>query len=183
MAAYFAWSHDCVHKALVIVAVSIIIQTLSHPTLVYAPHVQTIKIGLMFEVQQCNIYTTHLDVENCFQDFPVGSSIQLKTPDGFNIPDGSAIRLVNALQGSPQSGRIWQEHVDTFQLTELHFHQSSIDPAYYFWDRECYSQIIRATNDFRVSSDKDAVRADIVSQLMKKWKMSIQRKNMEWNGN
>ena len=150
----------------------------------YAPHVQTINIGLMFEVQR-NMYTTHLDVENCFQahcDLPVGSRILLKTPDGFNIPDGSAIRLVNALQGSPQSGRIWQEHADTFLLTELHFHQSSIDPAYYFrWDGECYSQIIRATDDFRVSSDKDAVRADIVSQLMKKWKMSIQI-GKTWNG-
>jgi uncharacterized protein YeaC (DUF1315 family) len=32
-----------------------------------------------------------------------------------------------------------------------------------------------------VSSDKDAVRADIVSQLMKKWKMSIQI-GKTWNG-
>jgi len=67
-------------------------------------------------------------------------------------------------------------------LTALHFRQSSIDPAYYFrWDGECYSQIIRATDDFRVSSDKDSVRADIVSQLMSKWKMSIQV-GKTWNG-
>jgi hypothetical protein len=150
----------------------------------YAPHVQTINIGLMFEVQR-TMYTTHLDVENCFQahcDLPLGSRILLRTPDGFNVPEGSAIRLVNALQGSPQSGRIWQEHADHFLLTALHFRQSSIDPAYYFrWDGECYSQIIRATDDFRVSSDKDSVRADIVSQLMSKWKMSIQV-GKTWNG-
>ena len=68
----------------------------------YAPHVQTINIGLMFEVQR-NMYTTHLDVENCFQshcDLPLGSRILLQTPDGFNVPKGSAIRLVIA----PQSG-------------------------------------------------------------------------------
>ena len=43
----------------------------------YAPHVQTINFGLMFEVQR-NMYTTHLDVENCFQahcDIPLGSRI------------------------------------------------------------------------------------------------------------
>ena len=71
----------------------------------------------------------------------------------------------------------------TIFYSDLNFRQSSIDPAYYFrWDGECYSQIIRATDDFRVSSDKDAVRADIVSQLMSKWKMSVQigKNGMGW---
>ena len=74
----------------------------------YAPHVHTINIGLMFEVQR-NMYKTHLDVENCFQahcDLPLGSRILHQTPDGFNVPQGSAIRLVNALQGTTQSRRI-----------------------------------------------------------------------------
>jgi hypothetical protein len=50
----------------------------------YAPHVQISMIGFHFEVQR-SMYTTHLDVTNCFQVYsllPTTSRIILDTPDG-----------------------------------------------------------------------------------------------------
>ena len=51
---------------------------------------------------------------------------------------------------------------------------------------ECYYQKICASasisDDFRVSSDKDAGRSDIVSQNEKLVNVYSNRENMEWNG-
>jgi len=150
----------------------------------YAPHVQTIMIGLQFEVQR-NMHTAHLEVTNCFQMYsalPVDSRIILATPEGFVVPKGKAIRLINALQGSPQASRIWQDKAETYLTSKLHFRQSSIDPSYYWRrDGECFTQILRTTDDFRISSDSPDILAKISSQMMSEWTMSVQV-NKTWNG-
>ena len=150
----------------------------------YAPHVQTIMIGLQFEVQR-NMHTAHLDVTNCFQMYsalPVDSRIILATPEGFVVPKGKAIRLINALQGSPQASRIWQDKAETYLTSKLHFRQSSIDPSYYWRrDGECFTQILRTTDDFRISSDSPDILAKISSLMMSEWTMSVQV-NKTWNG-
>jgi hypothetical protein len=149
----------------------------------HGPHVQTLLIGLSLEVQH-HMHTKHLDVTNCFQmysELPSESRILLKTPDGFNVPSGMAIRMINALQGSPQAGRIWEEKAEKFILS-LKFKQSSIDPSYYWlWTGENLTQIIRSTDDFRISSTSKDILEDICSKLMNEWNMSVQI-NKTWNG-
>jgi hypothetical protein len=150
----------------------------------YAPHVQTLMIGMQMEVQR-SMFTSHLDVTNCFQmysELPPDTRIILKTPDGFNVPAGLCIRALNALQGSPQAGRLWQDKAEKHLIHVLKFSQSKIDPSYYWrWDGECFTQIVRTTDDFRISSDKEATLSEVSSQLMSEWKMSIQI-NKTWNG-
>jgi hypothetical protein len=150
----------------------------------HAPHVQTLMMGFQFEVQR-SMYTEHLDVTNCFQMYSTldpSYRILLATPEGFNVPSGYAIRMINALQGSPQAGRLWQDKAEAFLLDDLKFRQSIIDPSFYWrWNGESYSQIIRTTDDFRVSSDSENVLKDIVSKLMAQWKMTVQI-NKTWNG-
>ena len=85
-------------------------------------------IAFQFEVQR-SMYTTHLDVAKCFQMYsvlPTTSRIILDTLDGFHVPDGFCIRMINALQGSPQASRIWQDAAETHLFTVLKFQQSII---------------------------------------------------------
>jgi hypothetical protein len=150
----------------------------------HAPHVQTLLIGLTLEVQH-NLHTRHLDVTNCFQTYsklPPEFRLLLQTPDGFSVPQGMAIKMINALQGSPQAGRLWEEQAEAFLLTSLGFSQSTIDPSFYWlWSGPIYTQIIRSTDDFRISSMSETVLEDITSKLMKQWNMTIQV-NKTWNG-
>jgi hypothetical protein len=150
----------------------------------HAPHVQTILIGLSLEVQH-RLITKHLDVTNCFQTYselPSNSRILLQTPDGFSVPSGMAIRMINALQGSPQAGRIWEEKAEAFLLTSLGFQQSNIDPSFYWrWTGTIFTQIIRSTDDFRISSMSSEVLEDVCSKLLAKWNMTVQV-NKTWNG-
>jgi hypothetical protein len=150
----------------------------------YAPHVQTLMIGMQMEVQR-SMYTSHLDVTNCFQmysELPPDTRVILKTPDGFHVPKGLCIRALNALQGSPQAGRLWQDKAEAYLLHKLNFRQSKIDPSYYWrWDGECFTQIVRTTDDFRISSDAATTLAEISSKLMSEWNMSVQI-NKTWNG-
>ena len=150
----------------------------------HAPHVQTLLIGLTLEVQY-HLYTKHIDVTNCFQKYsnlPEESRILLKTPDGFNVPKGMAIRMINTLQGSPQAGRIWEDKAEAYLLTELGFSQSNIDPSFYWiWQGNIYTQIIRSTDDFRISSMSANFLEYISSKLMAKWTMTLQV-NKTWNG-
>jgi hypothetical protein len=140
-------------------------------------------IGMQMEVQR-NMFTSHLDVTNCFQmysELPQGTRVILKTPDGFHVPPGMCIRAINALQGSPQAGRLWQDKAEAYLFT-LRFNQSKIDPSYYWrWDGECFTQIVRTTDDFRISSDSKQYLNKVCSQLMSEWKMSVQI-NKTWNG-
>ena len=149
-----------------------------------APSIQTLMLGLNFEVQR-RMTTIHVDAVNCFQaesNLPADSRILLQTPDGFYVPPGHAIRMINALQGSPQAGRIWQDKVDIFLRDSLHFNSSTIDPCFYWkWSGECFTFIVRSTDDFRVSSDKPAECQRIVNALMGEWKMTIQI-DKSWNG-
>ena len=148
-----------------------------------APHVNTLFIGLSLEVQR-SMFTTTVDADDCFQmhcALPDTTRITLATPDGFYVPDGYVIRMHNALQGSKQSSRLWQDQADAFLLS-LNFRQSTSDPSFYFrWNGEVFSQIVRCTDDFRVSSQSKAIRDEIVSKLMAKWPMKIQV-NKTWNG-
>jgi hypothetical protein len=70
------------------------------------------------------LFTKHLGVTNCFQSYselPFYSRLLLQTPDGFHVPQGMAIGIINALQGSPQAGRIWEEKAEAFLLSSLGF--------------------------------------------------------------
>jgi hypothetical protein len=57
--------------------------------------------------------------------------------------------MVNALQGSPQAGRIWEDRAEEFVVKKLGFRQSPVDPCYYWkWEYEDFIQAIRQTDDF-----------------------------------
>ena len=133
-------------------------------------------IGLQFEVQRgwLQLTWTLRTVSRCTALCPE-SRIILSTPEGFSVPPGKAIRLINALQGSPQARRLWQDKAEQFLIVRLGFRQSSIDPAYY-WRRhgECFTQILRTTDDFRISSDSKDMLREVSSQLMAEWNMSVQ---------
>jgi hypothetical protein len=90
--------------------------------------------------------------------------------------------MINALQGSPQAGRIWEEKAEAFLLSSLGFKQSTIDPSFYWrWAGKTYTQIIRSTDDFRVSSMSKEALDDVTSKLMQQWQMTEQV-NKTWNG-
>jgi hypothetical protein len=150
----------------------------------HAPHVQTLLIGLTLEAQH-SMFTKHIDVTNCFQrysELSASSRILLRTPDGFFVPPGKAIRMINALQGSPQAGKIWEEKAEAFLLHSLNFKQSNIDPSFYWrWTGDIYTQIIRSTDDFRISSMSETTLEEVTSKLMNKWVMTEQV-NKTWNG-
>ena len=59
----------------------------------------------------------------------------LATPEGCPIPPGYAIRLLDALHGSPQASRIWPDKAEHFLISTLGFQESSIDPSSY-WRRD-----------------------------------------------
>jgi len=149
-----------------------------------APHVQTLMLGFSMEVN-LDMHTTHLDVTNCFQaysELPPDSRILLAPPDGFYVPPGYAIRMINALQGSPQAGRLWQDKADKYLVETLHFNQSTIDPCYYWrWNGDIFTQIVRTVDDFRVSSVSKTICDEICSNLCNTWKMTVQV-NKSWNG-
>jgi hypothetical protein len=89
------------------------------------PHVQTLMLGLSIEVQR-NLFTEHLDAVNCFQresNLPLDSRITIKPTDGFFVPEGMVIRMINALQGSPQAGRIWEDKANIKLITWESFQQ------------------------------------------------------------
>jgi hypothetical protein len=72
--------------------------------------------------------------------------------------------MINALQGSPQGSRIGQDAAEDHLLTVLKFQQSINDPSFYWrWNGECFSMIIRTTDDFRVSSDHPKIVESICS--------------------
>jgi hypothetical protein len=149
-----------------------------------APHVNTLLIGISMEVQR-DMFTETVDADDCFQmhcKVDDDTRITLVTPDGCYVPDGYIIQMHHALQGSKQSSRIWQDKADDFILNTLHFHQSTSDPSYYWrWNGEFFTQIIRSTDDFRVSSDSKSILDDVISKLMSKWPMKKQI-NKTWNG-
>ena len=147
------------------------------------PQVQTIMLGMTIEVQR-GLFTEHLDAVNCFQresNLPLDSRITIQPTDGFDIPEGFVIRMINALQGSPQAGRIWEDKANSKLLADG-FHQSTTDPCFYHrWDGEVYTQIVRTVDDFRISSDSFNVLQEVSSNLKKQWKMTEQI-NKPWNG-
>jgi hypothetical protein len=138
---------------------------------------QTIMLGLAIEVN-LNLHVIHADADNCFNAYsklPDDARITLKTPQGMQIPPGQTLLLVNAIQGSPQAGRIWQDLANDFLLNELGFRQSAIDACYY-WSRidGGYVQIIRLVDDFRISAQDPAVAESIYDKLATKWNFKRQ---------
>jgi hypothetical protein len=148
------------------------------------PHMQTVMLGLAIEVN-LNLHVIHADADNCFNAYsklPDDARITLKTPKGMNLPPGQTLLLVNAIQGSPQAGRIWQDLANEFLLTALHFSQSAIDPCYY-WQRAqgSFVQVIRLVDDFRIGAEDLAVAENIYAQLAAKWNFKRQI-NKPWCG-
>jgi len=70
-----------------------------------------------------------------YSALPEDFRIILATPEGFSIPTGYAIRLLDELHGSPQASRIWPDKAEYFLISTLGFQESSIDPSYY-WRRD-----------------------------------------------
>jgi hypothetical protein len=135
----------------------------------YAPHVQILMIGMQMEVQ-CTMVISYLDDTNCFQMYsvvPKGSRVILKSTSSFKDPPGQCIRAINALQGSPQEGRLWQDKAEEYG--PVFSHQSKVYPSYYWrWDEEWFTQNVRTIVHFKRSSDSKQQLDGICSQLMSK---------------
>jgi hypothetical protein len=148
------------------------------------PHMQTIMIGLALEVN-LNLHVIHADADNCFNAYsklPDNTRITLKTPRGMQLPPGQTLMLVNAIQGSPQAGRLWQNLANEFLLKQLGFSQSIMDPCYYWKrDEKGFAQIIRLVDDFRIDTEDLATTEGIYDQLAAKWKFNRQI-NKPWCG-
>jgi hypothetical protein len=148
------------------------------------PHLQTIMLGLALEVN-FNLHVIHADADNCFNAYsklPEDTRITLKTPKGMTLPPGHTLLLVNAIQGSPQAGRIWQDLANEFLVKDLGFQQSVIDPCYY-WTRQngSFTQIIRLVDDFRIGAVNQTDAEILYEKLSSKWNFKRQI-NKPWCG-
>jgi hypothetical protein len=146
---------------------------------------QTIMIGLSLEVH-LNLHVIHADANNCFNancTLDPAHRITIKTPQGMKIPAGHTLVLNNAIQGSPQASRIWQDLANDFLLQECHFRQSIIDPCYY-WKRidGKFIQIVRMTDDFRIGAEDEHHAEEVYQQLATKWKFKRQPSSKSWCG-
>ena len=81
------------------------------------------------------------------------------------IPKGMVLPVKHAIQGHPESPRLWQQHIDGF-LKQMKFESTTHEPCLY---KGVYKQhrvlFMRQVDDFAIASDNLDICQEIISQL------------------
>ena len=102
-----------------------------------------------------------LRVDDAYRDW-----YEYKT--GKRIPPSSYVRVKHAIQGHPESPRLWQEHIDKI-LRKLGFQPTTQEPCLYkyvgtdFEDKQIF--LLRQVDDFAIACNNEAIANTIWDRI------------------
>ena len=113
-----------------------------------------------------NLYCKGYDVGNAFAEAPAPVDSFFMIPDAqFHqwwkeelkrppIPDDHVIPILKALQGHPESSRLWDKHISKMLIKELGFKATIHEPCLYYKydDNGGITLILRQVDDFLVAN-------------------------------
>lgn len=120
---------------------------------------------------------TAVDIKTAFLNGVIEEEIYMKQPKGYAKYDGDEpllCKLLRAIYGLKQSGRVW-EHRLVKKLLEMAFIRCDIDPCL-FTKTDTGEQIILAifVDDIIIASTSDSLRADTVKELQTDFRLTDQ---------
>mgnify|MGYP001214489554 CR=1 FL=1 len=120
---------------------------------------------------------TAVDIKTAFLNGMIEEEIYMKQPKGYIKYDGDEpllCKLLRAIYGLKQSGRVW-EHRLVKKLLEMAFIRCDIDPCLFTKDDKG-EQIILAifVDDIIIASTSDSLRADTIKELQTDFQLTDQ---------
>ena len=94
-------------------------------------------------------------------------TVYMKQPEGYNMGTGKVLRLLKALYGAKQSGRIWYYELRTTLINEFGFKQCHSDPCVYYYRKGTSICIIATFVDDIISMDNDPTLKTRLEQVLK----------------
>lgn len=95
---------------------------------------------------------THMDIKNAFTESHLKEQIYLAPPQGVNVKDGYALRVLRSLYGLKQSARDWNHLCRDYLLT-VGFKQSLADPCL-FTHQERQIRLLVYVDDILCATEK-----------------------------
>ena len=122
-------------------------------------NMNSIRIISQLAIQN-NLDIHQMDVKAAYLNAPIDCEVYVKPPDGFNFKDENGNKLVlklkKSLYGLKQSGRNWNNTLDSF-LKEQGFKQSVNDPCFYTKDGNIF--LVHWVDDIIVAAEPCSLKS------------------------
>ena len=114
-----------------------------------------------------NLEVHQMDVKSAYLNGELKEEIYMEPPPGFDTPDGMVFRLVKAVYGTKQGGRVWYEDIRK-TLEEMGYHHTEADHAVFVRAADDFPSILAlyvdditmASKDIRgIERDKEKLKA------------------------
>ena len=133
-------------------------------------HMNSIRVISQIAVQN-DLDIHQMDVKAAYLNAPIDCDIYVKQPEGFTITDEKGNKLVlklkKSLYGLKQSGRNWNNTLDTY-LREQGFKKSVNDPCFYTKDDNTF--LVHWVDDILISA-KPCILKTVKQTFEKRFKM------------
>ena len=116
-----------------------------------------------------------VDVSTAYLHAKLDDEVYMEAIPGYPLPPGKVYRLLKALYGLPQSGRIWNKTFERF-IKSLGFVNIREDVCIFILAREGRVVAILAlyVDDFLIGTDSDDTEAWLIKEITKVFKLTQQ---------
>jgi hypothetical protein len=95
------------------------------------------------------------------------------------IPEGYVIPVLAAMQGHPESGRLWEKHIDKILRVKLHLTPTVHEPCIYSGEIEGIRVIFkRQVDDFAVATQNESIANMVFDELDKHLRIPMKRQGL-----
>jgi len=113
-----------------------------------------------------------MDVKSTYLNGELKEEIFMEPPPSFNIPDSMVLRLIKAIYGTKQGGRMWYNNIQTTLKTMGYTHTKSDHTIFVYFQDGKVSIIALYVDDFTMACKDLAVIERDKEELKKHYQMT-----------
>ena len=134
---------------------------------------ETLRIALALIIMN-KLKPLQVDVSTAYLHAKLDDKVYMEAIPGYPLPPGKVYRLLKALYGLPQSGRIWNKTFERF-IKSLGFVNIREDVCVFILAREGRVVAILAlyVDDFLIGTDSDNAEAWLIKETTKTLKIKV----------
>ena len=134
---------------------------------------ETLRIALALIIMN-KLKPLQVDVSTAYLHAKLDDEVYMEAIPGYPLPPGKVYRLLKALYGLPQSGRIWNKTFERF-IKSLGFVNIREDVCVFILAREGRVVAILAlyVDDFLIGTDSDDAEAWLIKDITKVFKIKV----------
>ena len=113
---------------------------------------------------ECDLEVQQMDVKSAYLNRELKEEIFMEAPPGFDVPEGMVLRLIKAVYGTKQGGRVWYEEIRD-KLGVMGYQCTEADHAVFMCTRNSALSIIALYVDDSImaSGDLESISQDKAS--------------------